>query len=296
MSEGESLWAGEIEKSFQEALAIYPPCGRQKIMLSTKDKMYGRNELIARYILMKTGKLRTRKQVASHIQVLARKKIRQIQCKMKDTHHYISDSVQEMMSMSSAEILSPTVQPLENSDTLEGLPPPPSLHHIPSYRRESPKEKRREHHGNARDISSSRPPPRLHYHGHLADIPHVTRNAGGTSPPTSLPGLERACLRESGFHNNLNWDVPDITEEIQSKPSIHSFHESPGSTTGNSSWQLVPEPNYVFKCKEEYVLPRPTCTSIAVSSQPGLHETPSFDDYLALDADQTCPSIDFSGV
>jgi transcriptional enhancer factor len=62
------------------ALKIIPKLGRKKVMVNSKP--CGRNELIADFILRKTGKVRSRKQVSSHIQVLKNMRKNDVECEL----------------------------------------------------------------------------------------------------------------------------------------------------------------------------------------------------------------------
>ncbi|CEP16000.1 hypothetical protein [Parasitella parasitica] len=66
--EEQQVWPPDVEDAFIKALETIPKLGRRKILVNGKP--CGRNELISDFIFRKTGKVRTRKQVSSHIQVL----------------------------------------------------------------------------------------------------------------------------------------------------------------------------------------------------------------------------------
>ncbi|KAI9510404.1 TEA/ATTS domain family-domain-containing protein [Russula earlei] len=72
----EAIWDDELHTALIEALSIYPPMGRQRIRpMHNGDEgrtSLGRCQLIQQYLMQRTGKNRTRKQISSRIQRLRR--------------------------------------------------------------------------------------------------------------------------------------------------------------------------------------------------------------------------------
>lgn len=64
----DDIWGEEVESALHEILAMAPKQGSHRVKINNKS--VGRNDIISTYILAKTGKYRTRKQISSHIQVL----------------------------------------------------------------------------------------------------------------------------------------------------------------------------------------------------------------------------------
>ncbi|CCE61459.1 hypothetical protein TPHA_0A03830 [Tetrapisispora phaffii CBS 4417] len=78
---GNDKWTSNIENAFVDSLRIIMKNGTYKIKIF--DKNYGRNELISMYIKHKTGEVRTKKQISSHIQVLKKAFKSKIEGKLK---------------------------------------------------------------------------------------------------------------------------------------------------------------------------------------------------------------------
>uniref|UniRef100_A0A914DFU8 TEA domain-containing protein n=1 Tax=Acrobeloides nanus TaxID=290746 RepID=A0A914DFU8_9BILA len=71
----DEIWSPEVEEAFLEALILFPSLSRSKFK-NQDGKLYNRNFLISSYIKKKTRKIRTPKQIASHIQVWKKKQLK----------------------------------------------------------------------------------------------------------------------------------------------------------------------------------------------------------------------------
>ncbi|KAI8373875.1 TEA/ATTS domain family-domain-containing protein, partial [Blakeslea trispora] len=99
----QQVWPPDVETAFIEALETIPKLGRRKILVNGKP--CGRNELISDFIYRKTSKIRTRKQVSSHIQVLKN-------TRKSDLHfmRLLTDSVEDEGFASSSSLIKKSKQ------------------------------------------------------------------------------------------------------------------------------------------------------------------------------------------
>ena len=112
------------------------------------------------------------------------------------------------------------------------------------------------------------------------------------TPPRTPPNKLETNFHDSALQSSLTWEVPDITQELNYREQQEEYSPQYSNSVSNNahSWRAIPEVIYSSRCKDEPDI----STCVLGGSGSSLPETPTFDDYLVYDADQTCPSIDFS--